>query len=504
MNVESKVGLFVVIGMVFLFFLSTQVNNFATFGTKGYVIDAYVDDATGVENHAKVKMNGVNIGFIQEIILDRQRVILKLFINEDIKIPINSSMVLAQESLLSSKIINIMPGDSSVNIEEKGSIDNYHKMASFDQTSDSVDQAAKKFALLVDDFRAIVDKESQKDLKQTFKEFRELGSNLNGVVLENKNNLRLLISEFKDLGLSLNDIVAQNQNNLRLAIINLRNMGMDISTTSNKFGVTADTINQKLPNIMTKLDSLSNSFDKVGKDLNVKLPIVLDKFIVLEDDFKDILAENRKPLNNALNSADEFFATGGDTFKKVDKYLASVTQSELQFGMRSEYQLDDSYNKSYVSINYLPNPFSYYLLDIVLMKDYSRFTDSTKSTIHLPTKFDDPRLLISAQYGKRYNNLLVRAGIIESTGGAGVDYFMYRDNVKLSFDAFDFNSRNDLRGDKAHLKADIRYRFFKHLEIKAGIDNFLNKDATNSFIGFGASFVDDDLKLLLSSAASSF
>jgi phospholipid/cholesterol/gamma-HCH transport system substrate-binding protein len=97
---------------------------------------------------------------------------------------------------------------------------------------------------------------------------------------------------------------------------------------------------------------------------------------------------------------------------------------------------------------------------------------------------------------------MVRGGIIESTGGVGIDYFAKNDKIKASFDAYDFSAQNDVRGDKAHLKASVRYRLLKHVDLVAGYDNFLNKKAANVFGGVGVTFVDDDLKYMVGGASS--
>jgi len=227
----------------------------------------------------------------------------------------------------------------------------------------------------------------------------------------------------------------------------------------------------------------------------------MDKFISLEDNISDILQDNRTPLNNALVSADEFFSSGEQAFKKVDKLLANFTKSELQFGMNANYMLSDEYVKTYVDINYLPDPSTYYMLSVISMEDYAQ--RDANGDYRGPQKHDGGKFYFSAQYGKRYDDLLFRAGLIESTGGLGIDYFTMKDNLKFSFEGYDFNAENDLRDDNIHLKLGVRYRFLKHLELYAGWDNFLNINADNVYLGFGASFTEESMKYLLGSAVGS-
>jgi len=76
----------------------------------------------------------------------------------------------------------------------------------------------------------------------------------------------------------------------------------------------------------------------------------------------------------------------------------------------------------------------------------------------------------------------------------GADYHLFRDRVKLSLDAWDFN-----REPTPRLKASASYDFFKHLFLVGGGDDLANKDRRSVFVGGGIKFEDDDLKYLLTS-----
>jgi len=109
-----------------------------------------------------------------------------------------------------------------------------------------------------------------------------------------------------------------------------------------------------------------------------------------------------------------------------------------------------------------------------------------------------------AEYGKRFDNLLLRGGIIENTGGLGVDYFLDHDKLKLSGEIYDFNAVNDVRGTKPHLTFKGTYLYLKHIQFIGGIDNILNNNARKFFLGVGVKFKDNDLKTIISGGATSF
>ncbi|MDP3119317.1 MAG: MlaD family protein [Sulfuricurvum sp.] len=461
MKLEAKIGLFVVMALTALLVLSTQVTSLGKWGQSGYPIQAYVDDASGLEKHTHVLMNGVTIGEVQEITIEGKRVRLSLLINESVKIPDDSAVIVVQESLLGSKVLNIVVGDATSMLKKGDVLVQSKRYASFDQTSDSVNAAAKEMELLLRDFRETLDDEHRKAIQEAIVAFRDVGVNLNGVIGDNRDNLHAAIANFRDM--------------------------------SAGFTQTADTVNKDLPEIMNRVNSLTTRLDNISGSLEHKLPEAVDKFVNIEDNVSTILAENRAGLKETISSAESFFKSGEEAFGKVDTMLSSFTMSELQVAMHTDYMMRDQFGKVYLGINYLPNPTTYYMFDLVSTNDYSQYST--------PGKHVKGSTFYSLQYGKRFDNLLLRFGAIESTGGVGVDYFMNHDRLKFSGEMFDFNAVNDVRGDRVHMKAQVRYQMLKHLELYGGWDNFMNPGAQNIFLGLGLRFIDNDLKYTFGAAS---
>jgi len=481
MKTEAKVGIFVFIGFLSLFLMSTQVSKFNVMTKDGYIIKALLNDATGLEVNSKVKVNGVEVGYVESFSLDRNKVLTKIFIYDGIEIPVDSTVVLTQDSILGSKQINIKAGDSTESLLANSMLSRQKSLASFDKTSDSIYEAANEFKDFIADLRSTLNEEAKENLQKTFSNFERLSSNLDSIILENKNNLNETILNLKNMGEELS------------------NAGQKFAQMSDKFGTSADTLNEKLPSIMSKIDTISTNLKSVSLSLDKKLPNILTKFEKLENDVSDIVTQNKKPLNSAIKSAGNFFSEGKNAIKKVDKFLDGFSKSEIEIALRSEYQLSDEFAKSYLSLNYSPSPNKYYLIDVISTDDYSRLEN--KQFIE-PQKHEKGETYVSAQFGKRYNDFLLRGGLIESTGGLGFDYFALDDNARLSFDIFDFSAKNDVRGDNPHAKAMLRYTFLKHIDAYLGYDNFLNSNADNFFVGAGVRFIDNDIKALLGSSSA--
>ena len=474
MKPETKVGLFVIVGFLMLFGLTTQVGTFK-FGKKdGYPIYVEIPDASGIELNAKVKSRGIDIGTVENLMLKRDMVAISLLINNDIKVPLNSIVSIKQESMLGVKYVDIEFSKDGEYAKSSDILSNTKTYASFDQTSDSVNEAAKK----VDKFMARLDNLVAQNEK-----------NINELIY----NFKVVSAEFKETGRMINAKLPQ-------VLDNFEGVGSEFKQT----GVM---VNEKLPKVLDKFENVGNEFETTGKTINEKLPPAMDKFVKIEDTVQGVLDENRETLKSAIKNVDTAFVGMNkasvkveSSFDKLDKYLSSTTKSKLGIEAKVEHMAKDSYNKSYFGIDYSPKPTIHYLADIIATDDYRDAGGGIPKTTPLHTK---GRTIFSAQYGKDFGDARLRGGIIESTGGFGADYFMLNKKLKLSLDGFDFNAYNDVRGDKAHLKSYLTYTMKKHIQLYTGYDNFLNPEARNLFFGLGVKFEDDDLKYLLGSSAAS-
>ena len=482
MRLEIKIGVFVFLGLLSLFILSMQINSFANYGKKGYEIYAYINDTTGLRTDAKVKMRGVSIGFVKHKTLEDSSVKLTLFIDENIKIPYQSMIMLSQDSMLAEKYVKIIPSNFRSYIPKGGEITKYKRVASFDEAVDSINAAAEEFKSFVVKLNNVLDKNSTYNLKATIANLKASTELFKQILNDNRVSLRESIAGAK----KMIDVINER----------LPKIMAQIDGLTYEFNKTGVDINAKLPKILKKVENLVDEFKQTGVKINEKLPTLLTKFENIEDNVTDILVSNKKPLNKAIVSADGFFSSGASTFDKLDDYFTSLTKSELDVDIGSYYMSSDGYIQTRAELAYRPRPSKYYMLGVTSTSDY---TDKEK----FDKKHQKSKTYITAELGKRYGNVLLRGGLIDSTGGLGIDYFMFDDDLKLRAEVFDFNAVNDIRGNNAHARIEARYRILKHINLYGGYDNFLNKDSANLFLGIGVGFRDDDLKTLLGSSGGS-
>ncbi|RUM70366.1 MAG: hypothetical protein DSZ07_02635 [Sulfurovum sp.] len=520
MKTEAKVGLFITLSLFFLFALLTQLSSFDNLFKKSYPIVANIKDGSGLKNKAKVKLKGVNIGYVQEVLLKDNNVMARLMIDEGVKIPNDSTLIISQDSLLGGKFLDIKPGKSTQFLEVNSLLSKEEKISSIGDASTAADKAFQEIALLVKDVRDILNEGGKEDIQSTLANLNKFSKFLSSLsedenqtirdILANSNetikkfarmsdDISVTAKEFSKIGKGLNKDLPKLMNEYSKIA---KNINRDLPSMMDEYSNVAKNINRDLPSIMARLDSLSKYLNSVSATLDAKLPKALDKFVVLEDNLNDVVVTNKDNLANALTSVDGFFSGSTETMKKVDKYLDSMIKTELHVEMRSDEVYDDGgYSRSHLNLTMKPDPTRYYILGVSSGPSFE--ADSSFDRGYAGNKkHESGSFLLSAQYGKRYDDLLFRVGLIEGQGGFGVDYFALNDTLKLSTNLYDFNGVSDIRGDNVNLTTTVRYQFFKHINAYLSGNNLLNKSANSISIGLGVDFVDNDLKNLLGAAAS--
>jgi phospholipid/cholesterol/gamma-HCH transport system substrate-binding protein len=476
MKLEAKIGLFIFTGFIALFVLSIQLGTVSNFGKEGYKLFAKIPNAGGLALNTKVKINGVEIGYIEAISLEDGAPLITLFIKNDIKISDNSTIYIKQESLLAGRFIEIAYGDSPTPLQPNATLSKTHTYASFDETSDRISVAADEFRRIVKKFDSLFDQAFVTDFKSTMRSFREMANSMNHAS-----------GEFEVTGKTINE--------------RLPDILRQIDDLTHELNSSSVVIKHRLPTILDNVNDFSYEFKAAATTLKDKLPKTFEGLSQIEGELHNILTENRTNLYSTLDNASDFFHSGDEAIHKVNDLIDNISSAKLEMNVFGEYMMSDAYMKSSFVVAYIPELSNYYLLEVISAPNYTK-TD-LNGAYTPPVKHESGKYLVSAMMGKQYDNLILRGGIKESTGGVGIDYNSNFNALRISFDIFDLNAVNDIRGIKPHLKLGMRYRPIEHIDIMAGMDNFINKDARNLFIGFGINFIDDNLKYLLFSAAGS-
>ena len=125
-SIEMGTGLFVLLGMAALFFLTTQTtgsNSLA--GSDTYEVTAHFDNVGSLKNRAPVSMAGVTIGRVTSVRFDPVMLVAEVTIEIESKydqIPEDSDASILHSGLLGSQSFGLQPGGSDLSLEDGGEL----------------------------------------------------------------------------------------------------------------------------------------------------------------------------------------------------------------------------------------------------------------------------------------------------------------------------------------------------------------------------------------------
>ena len=121
-DTELLVGLFMIIGITCLTYLSIKLGRMEIIGDKGYKLYAEFSEIGGLKNGASVEIAGVEVGRVKNISLSDYQAKIELQINSGVKIQEDSIAAVKTKGLLGEKYIQISPGGDEKIIPPGGKI----------------------------------------------------------------------------------------------------------------------------------------------------------------------------------------------------------------------------------------------------------------------------------------------------------------------------------------------------------------------------------------------
>jgi phospholipid/cholesterol/gamma-HCH transport system substrate-binding protein len=109
---ETVVGIFVVIGLLAIAYMTVKLGNVGFLGEQSYSLYAKFSSVTGLKTGNPVNMLGLEIGRVQSFEMDQENLVavVKLKINDGIKIYDDAIASIKTEGLIGDKFVSIDPG----------------------------------------------------------------------------------------------------------------------------------------------------------------------------------------------------------------------------------------------------------------------------------------------------------------------------------------------------------------------------------------------------------
>ncbi|MBN1900177.1 MCE family protein [Candidatus Sumerlaeota bacterium] len=190
-NLAVRVGIFIVIGIVFLLWLSLRVDESLFKKPEGMELKAFFNDAKGLEIGSPVKLAGLDVGSVTSMNFDSEKgkVEVDMFINSPYKLKKDSVASIRLQTLLGQHYVGVDFGEpSSPDLSWGASV----------QTAETID---------VDKALQIIG-EVGEEIKILAKDFSEnegkLSEKITSLIDENRENIRKTTESFANIGPNIN------------------------------------------------------------------------------------------------------------------------------------------------------------------------------------------------------------------------------------------------------------------------------------------------------------
>jgi phospholipid/cholesterol/gamma-HCH transport system substrate-binding protein len=485
-STEAKVGLFILAAMLLLTYMTLQVGQRGVGLKKGYNVDVVFDNVSGLNKNSAVQIAGVEVGRVEDIMLKEGKALVRLRIIPGVTLEKDVTAAIKTRGVLGDKYIEILPGTRGMAALEPGEqIRNVERQADIDRLLNQIGAIADDIKTVSSSLSNVMGgKAGQETIGGILENMQMLTKNINTLVTSNEATIRTMLLNAQELTANLNRVVVQNDGKVGEMIDNLRGASREMEKTFASFSQIAEDINRgegTLGQLMKDKTTIAN----------------LNKTLASLQEVSDKINQGKGTLGKLVND-EETVNNLNQSLTGINRYVTKAEQFRTFLGYRGEYLWSKSNFKSYLDLKIQPKQDQFYMLGLV-SDPRGRLTLRENTVGGVTTKteeWDKSGLLFNAQIGKRFRDVVLRGGFLESTGGVGMDYMAFNDRLKLTFEAFDFSSDRN-----AHLKGYADVQLFKYLYLTGGWDDFIsNRGNSSGFVGLSIRFEDDDLKYLLTSA----
>ncbi|MDL2260452.1 MCE family protein [Deltaproteobacteria bacterium OttesenSCG-928-K17] len=454
---EIKVGLFVLLALGMFVFMAVRLGGLNLNNSGTYNVSTVFPSAAGLKQGVAVEVAGIQVGKVSGIELyDDNQARVTLALQDGIRIPADSAAHIRASGILGDKFVELVPGNSH---EKLGPGDKIVKAVPAADVADVMQQLSEIASDIKKITGPLAEGDSGTDIRDMVANLKDMSDKLSGIVNANENSLSETLTALNTTMTNLQDITTKINSGHG-------SLGQLINSDS-----TVNELNRSLASIRHIAEKIESGEGTIGRLVN--------------DD-------------STIDKIDK-------TLSSISGYLDKEDEMKVFVEYRSDYLTRHDFLKSTVNVKLQPAPDRYYLLGVT--GDYfGKYKRSDKThTDAAGNKYDTideewrrDKLKFNAQIARRFYDVVVRGGLIESGAGLGVDYYLDDDNLRLTFEVFsgDFDHN-------PHLRAEASYNIWKIFYFNVGYDDFISdQHRASPYFGLGMQFSDDDLKHLLSGASS--
>ncbi|MFI5299832.1 MAG: MlaD family protein [Polyangiales bacterium] len=448
-----------------------------------YTVYAHLPDASGLVARSHIKIAGISVGSIDSIILDGGKAKVTLKIDKNVELRIDATIAKKSSSLLGEYQMVLTPGTEGMpRLPDGGEITNAIDSPSTDKILTDVATIAEKVKeVSIQAASAFGTEESGKQMKEILKNLAEVSKEINETVKENRKSVAESIKSIERIttqGAPKVDQILKNVEDVTGDMKTLLEAGRDSKAAPGSAMADARDTLHHLDDASIRLDSTLEHADSVMGRI---------------DRGQGTLG--RLTTDSTLIDEVEGVATD------IHDLTSGIARMQTIVSLRADYFIRSNGIKTFTELRLQPREDKYYMIELIAdQRGHTSVTqdDVTSTNPNQPpyyrttTSETTNAFLFSFMFARRFGPATFLFGIRESSGGVGVNLHAFDDRLELRSDLFGFGQNIE-----PHWRETLTFEFIKRLFVTFGVDDLLNADRREVFVGGMLRFNDEDLKSIL-------
>lgn len=449
-------------------------------GVRGtYVLYVTFPSAEGVYPDTPIRVAGVVIGSVDEVVLDGSRARLALMLQGDVSLPADSTAVLKSEGVLGDRFVRVEPGRSEVVLVDGQELRAGPEGLDVDAMSARAEEIAGDVAVITANLADLTgDVLTQARIQETLANAEALSGDLRAIAATNREDLEAISRNLREVSEILKKVAEGSEGRIDDELDAIRDITASLDRT--------------VAHVEAVAAKVERGEGTVGRLLQDEATI---------NTINGTLEEVRLAVGDARGMVSAASELRTDVYYRGSYYLGThPTDPELDANPVS------GLSRNILGLQVGRREDAWYLVEVV-----SHPIGSISYEDHTLPDFGTayreyvvkPELRFSFMFARRYKDLVFRFGMKESSGGFGVDALLAGDRVQLSTDVYDFTYGSwPLAEFIPNVQVYGRVKPVRSLYLEAGLDNVVfgaRHGMVTGFFGGGFTFNDEDLKYVLAS-----
>lgn len=249
---EIRVGLTVLVGILVFIWILGWAKNFSIRSNE-HVIKVRFANVSGLEIGDQVTVNGMRKGYVKEMIVEPNNVLVELSIENDVQLKEDASFAISMLDLMGGKKIEVFPGTSSrVYDNNKISEGKFYAdipsvMSLFGSVQDDLVTVLRDVKISLHSMNNyLTDDKLNADVKKSLSNLSLLTEKLIAIISENRNDVRSLTQNAVELTETSNKILLTNKDNIDQLFVDLKSVFQKSDTLLTSLNsLTTETVNQQ-------------------------------------------------------------------------------------------------------------------------------------------------------------------------------------------------------------------------------------------------------------------